>query len=134
MYVISLEIHMWQRILWLSIAGALGTLARYGLGTFVQRLHESSFPWGTLLVNLLGCFLFGLIFSLAEERFLVSGQIRLILSIGFIGAFTTFSTYAFETSQMLQRSDWLLVAINFTAQNFFGILSLFLGKTVARMF
>lgn len=125
---------MWQRLLWLSIAGALGTLARYGLVSFVQRHHESSFPWGTLFVNLLGCFLFGLIFSLAEERFLISSQMRLILLIGVMGAFTTFSTYAFETSQMLQKSDWLLVVINFTAQNFFGILSLFLGKTVARMF
>ncbi len=125
---------MWQRILWLSIAGALGTLARYGLGCFVQRLHESSFPWGTIFVNLLGCFLFGLVFSLAEERFLISGQSRLIILTGFMGAFTTFSTYAFETSQMFQRTEWLLIAINMGTQNFFGILSLFLGKTVARMF
>jgi len=125
---------MWQRILWLSIAGALGTLARYGLGISIQRLHESSFPWGTLFVNLIGCFLFGLIFCLAEERFLISGQIRLIILTGFMGAFTTFSTYAFETSQMFQRADWLMVVINFTTQNFLGILSLFLGKTVARMF
>ncbi len=125
---------MWQRLLWLSIAGAFGTLARYGLGSFVQRLHESSFPWGTLFVNLLGCFLFGLVFSLAEERFLISGQTRFIILTGFMGAFTTFSTYAFETSQMFQRTEWLLIVINMGTQNFFGILSLFLGKTVARMF
>lgn len=125
---------MWQRLVWLSLAGALGTLTRYGLGGFVQRLHETSFPWGTLFVNLLGCFLFGFFWSLAEERFLISSETRLIVLVGFMGAFTTFSSYIFEASQMLRGSEWLLAAINFTTQNFLGFLSLFIGQAFARLF
>jgi len=124
---------MVAKLLWLSGAGALGTLARYGLAGLVQRLHESGFPWGTLAVNTLGCFLFGIVWALAEERLVIGGETRLIALVGFMGAFTTFSTYAFETSAMLRDAEWLLAAANVLSQNLLGVLCFFLGAAVGRI-
>ena len=124
---------MVAKLLWLSGAGALGTLARYGLAGLVQRLHEGGFPWGTLVVNALGCFLFGIVWTLAEERLVIGGETRLIALVGFMGAFTTFSTYAFETSAMLRDAEWLLAAANVLSQTLLGILCFFLGAAVGRI-
>jgi CrcB protein len=122
-----------RKLLALAVAGTLGTLARYGLGGLVQRLHESAFPWGTLVVNALGCFLFGVVWALAEERLVISGETRLVLLVGFMGAFTTFSTYMFETRQMLAASEWLVGAANFAVENLAGFALLMLGMVIGRM-
>lgn len=122
-----------QKILWLALAGALGTLARYGLGGFVQRNASLSFPWGTMVVNLSGCFLFGLVWSLAERRVAISGEIRTILLIGFMGAFTTFSTFMFETGEFLRDGEWMWAATNLLGQNVLGIVFLFIGLALGRL-
>jgi CrcB protein len=116
----------------LALAGALGTLLRYALGGGVQRLIGSEFPWGTLTVNALGCFLFGVVWTMAEERLVISGQTRFIVLTGFMGAFTTFSTYAFETAGFLRDSQWLLAAGNLLGQNALGLACVFLGFTAGR--
>jgi CrcB protein len=123
---------MVKRILLLAAAGAVGTLARYWLSGAVQRVSGTTFPWGTLAVNGSGCFLFGLVWALADERLLISGQTRLILLVGFMGAFTTFSTYMFETRQMLATSEWLLGFTNFAVENIAGIALLLLGMAFGR--
>ena len=123
---------MITKLAWLAGAGALGTLARYGLAGLVQRLHQSEFPWGTLAVNALGCFAFGIVWTLAEERLVIGGETRAILLIGFMGAFTTFSTYAFETSAMLRDAEWMLAAANALAQNVLGVVAFFLGVALGR--
>ena len=117
----------------IAIAGAAGTLCRYGLAGIVQSLAGARFPWGTLAVNLLGCFLFGMVFGLAEERLAISGQTRMVLLTGFMGAFTTFSTFAFETGEMLRDFQWGLAACNVSASNILGIAGLFLGIAVHRL-
>ncbi len=124
----------WQKMAWLTVAGAIGTLCRYGLGGWVQRLIPTAFPWGTLAVNATGCFLFGIVWSLAEQRMLISGQTRLILLVGFMGAFTTFSTFAFETSQMLDDGEWLLAAGNMLLQNISGVILVLAGIALGRFF
>jgi CrcB protein len=116
----------------LVVAGAIGTLLRYALGGAVQRWIGSDFPWGTLAVNALGCFLFGVVWTTAEERLLISGQTRFILLTGFMGAFTTFSTYAFETAGLLRDSQWLLAAANLLGQNALGLACVFLGFLAGR--
>lgn len=123
---------MLKRILLLAVAGAIGTLTRYWLSGFVQR-SSLAFAWGTLAVNGLGCFLFGLVWTLAEERMLISGESRIILLVGFMGAFTTFSTYMFETRQMLAASEWLLGATNFAVENVVGFVLMMLGMVLGRM-
>jgi len=117
---------------WLAIAGAVGTLARYGLQEFVQRKCGATFPWGTLAVNVLGCFLFGIVWALAEERLVISPDTRRILLVGFMGAFTTFSTFAFETAEFLRDAQWLMAAANVAAQNLVGIVAVILGIAVGR--
>jgi CrcB protein len=121
-----------ERLMWLAAAGAVGTLARYGLSGLVQRLHDGSFPYGTLAVNLIGCFLFGLVWTLAEERLVISGATRLVLLVGFMGAFTTFSTYAFESAALLRDAEWLTAAANVLAHNALGLVALFCGVAVGR--
>ena len=123
---------MLNKILLLALAGAVGTLARYGLGGLVQRAAGGAFPWGTLVVNVAGCFLFGLIWALGEERLLLGGETRTIILVGFVGAFTTFSTFAFETGEMLRSAQWLMAAGNLAAQNVVGIAALILGMAAGR--
>lgn len=123
---------MWKSLVWLAVAGAAGTLCRYGLGSAVQRLSGSKLPWGTLAVNVLGCLLFGLVWSLADERQLISRQTRTVLLVGFLGAFTTFSTFAFETAAFADDRRWLSAAGNVLLQNTAGILAVFIGLWIGR--
>jgi CrcB protein len=123
---------MMTKLLWIAAAGAFGSLARYGLQGLVQRQAASLFPWGTLAVNVLGCFLFGLVWALAEERGAMSAQARTVLLIGFMGAFTTFSSFAYETVQLVRDAQWLLAAANVAAQNVLGFVALVLGIAVVR--
>jgi CrcB protein len=122
-----------QRLLLIALAGSLGALARYGLAGFVQNNSGSSFPWGTISVNVLGTFLFGFIWSLADERLLISSETRLIVLTGFMGAFTTFSTFMFETGTLMQDDQWLMAFGNLSLQLIAGIICLFLGLAAGRL-
>lgn len=123
----------WQKLLWLAGIGACGTLARYKLQGWVQDASGIAFPTGTLAVNVVGCFLFGVIWTMAEERQLISPEVRTIGLVGFMGAFTTFSTFAFETTRLLADRQWLFAAANVLLQNGVGILAVFLGFVVGRL-
>jgi CrcB protein len=122
-----------MKLVLIALAGAIGTLSRFWLQGFVQKLTGEGFPWGTLVVNVLGCFLFGVVWSLAEERLVISGETRLIILTGFMGAFTTFSTFAFETGQQLRESQWLYAAGNVGGQVALGLVFLFLGLAAGRL-
>lgn len=122
------------KLLVLMFAGGLGALARYGVSEWVQAYYGGQFPWATFVVNASGCFLFGLIWTLAHEKHVLSTEASFILLTGFMGAFTTFSTFAFETSAMLKTSHWLLALGNLALQNIGGILAVFLGIGLARLF
>ncbi|MBI5114846.1 fluoride efflux transporter CrcB [Candidatus Poribacteria bacterium] len=123
---------MLQKLLWLTLAGALGTLARYGIAGTVQRGLGGEFPWGTLAVNLAGCFLAGIFLSLAEGR-LIGGEARTIIFIGFMGAFTTFSAFVLETSELLQDTQWAWAMGNIMLQNACGIVIFFVGLILGRL-
>jgi len=124
---------MTSRILALSIAGAAGTLCRYWLGGLAHRILGVDFPWGTWTVNILGCLLFGLVWVLSEERFAISNQMRFIILVGFMGAFTTFSTYIFESQAMLAGGEWLRLALNLAGQNLAGFAAFYLGTLLGRI-
>ena len=123
---------MWQKLAWLALAGALGTLTRYAISGWTQRLAGESFPWGTLAVNMAGCFLFGFVWALAEDRLVISGETRFLILTGFMGAFTTFSTYAFETADQLRESQWLLATANVAAQTVGGLVLVLAGLALGR--
>ena len=89
---------------------------------------------GTFAVNMTGCLLFGVIWSMAEERLVISGETRAIFLVGFMGAFTTFSTFMFESSALLRDSQWALAFGNIALQNVVGIAALFIGLAIGRLF
>jgi CrcB protein len=124
---------MWIKLLCLALAGALGTLSRYLLQGSVHRLAGSSFPWGTLAVNACGCFLTGMLWSLFEHRWPASGQVRTLVLIGFMGSFTTFSSFILETSELMRASEWLHAAGNILGQNSLGFAGLVAGLALGRI-
>ena len=123
---------MTQRLLLLFLAGGVGALARYGLAGWVQGRTGAGFPWGTLAVNAAGCLVFGLLWGLAMERALLSPETRTVLLVGFLGAFTTFSTFAAETSNLLREAEYALAAGNLILSNVLCIGLFFAGLFVAR--
>lgn len=89
----------------LLAGGVAGTAARYALSGFVHRFAGADFPYGTLAVNLAGCFLIGFLSALSDEKFLLSPNARLLLMAGFCGAFTTFSTFMLETHNLIRAGE-----------------------------
>src|SRR5256885_7995483 len=106
-----------MRILLIGLAGLTGTLGRYWLSGVVARRYGETFPMGTLAVNLVGCFLAGLLFYLLQERFLVNQTARTVVLIGFLGGFTTFSSYGLQTFTLLQDGEFGFAFINVVASN-----------------
>lgn len=122
-----------KSILLIALAGGVGSLARYGVSNFVQKLAGKSFPLGTLTVNLLGCFLFGLVVALAEVK-RIPPEAKLVLLAGFMGAFTTFSTFGFESMELLDNQQWLKAGVNIAAQVLLGVACVFAGMRLGKMF
>lgn len=89
-------------------------------------------PWGTLFVNAVGCFLFGLVWTLANERMVISGETRIVVLGGFMGAFTTFSTFVFDTGGFVQDARWLMASGNVLVQTGVGLVFLFVGVIAGR--
>ena len=121
------------KIVLLMLAGGTGTVARYFLSSAVQRLTTSPFPWGTLGVNVLGSLVFGAIWAVTETRIDLSDQLRLLLLVGFMGGFTTFTSFAFETTQLMDNSGWLIAAGNIALQNALGIAAVLGGIALGRL-
>ncbi|MEW5976692.1 MAG: fluoride efflux transporter CrcB [Acidobacteriota bacterium] len=121
------------KIFYLGVAGFIGTLARYFLQGAVQQLWGSGFPYGTLVVNVVGCFLLGLLNGLFTGRYLIDPLWRNSLTIGFCGAFTTFSTFAYETHQLVSTREVLLASGNVVLSLLLGFFFLWLGIVVSRV-
>ena len=122
-----------SKIALIALAGAFGTLCRYWLSGLVYDVMGRDFPWGTWAVNITGCFLFGLVWILAEERGLLSAQARILILTGFMGAFTTFSTFIFESGELLRDAQWLRLALNIGGQKAVGFAGLVLGSSLGRI-
>ena len=123
---------MWTNLLWLALAGAAGTLARYGLQGLVQSATGASFPWGTFAVNALGCFVFGIVWALGGERAILSPGVRSVILVGFMGAFTTFSSLAAESGRLLGDAEWALGLGNVLLHNVTGIGLFYAGLAFGR--
>ncbi len=115
------------------MAGGLGALARYGLTGLVHRGFGATFPLGTAVVNIAGCLAFGLIWGLTESRLELSPENRLIILTGFVGSFTTFSTFIFEAGMLIRESQWLHALASIFGQNLLGVLALVAGILLARL-
>jgi fluoride exporter len=119
------------RITLLIVFGALGTLARYGVQGLVQERAGSSFPTGTLVVNLLGCFLLGGVAEYALTHLSVPPEWRIGITVGFFGAFTTFSTFAYEAVRLTQDGEWARAGTYILASVAGGLLAIVAGMRLA---
>jgi CrcB protein len=117
---------MFVNILLVIAGGGLGSACRYLLTIGATRFFGNVFPWGTLLVNLIGCFLIGLAFALAGRN-IISPQIKLLFMTGFLGGLTTFSTYALESADFQTSGSGLAALTNITVNNLGGLLLVCLG-------
>lgn len=122
---------LFEKIAILAVTGTLGTLARYFLGTYCNSLAKAPIPLGTMVVNILGCFVFGLLLTLPQRWVNVNDATRLLIMSGFLGAFTTFSTFAAETYGLLGSGHVWLAVGNFLFQNVAGILAVAGGAALA---
>ena len=120
-----------MRIALLIVFGIAGTLARYGLQGFVQQRTGSTFPSGTLVVNLSGCFFLGVIGQYALTHLTIPADWRVGITVGFFGAFTTFSTFSYETVRMLDDGDWTRAAIYLLSSVLGGLIAVFAGMRIA---
>ncbi len=121
-----------SNILILGLGGFFGAVSRYLLSSYVQNLFKpNGFPYGTLAVNIIGCFILGLLTYLAGAKGLLDANTRLFLMVGFIGAFTTFSTFSVESAALFQNGQGIAGWLNIFGSNLLGIMFVFVGQAIA---
>lgn len=117
----------------IGIGGFIGAITRYALAAWIGQRWGRSFPMGTFIINVSGSFLIGLIMSLLTDRFVTNPYWRLLLVVGFLGAYTTFSTFEFETSNLLKDGEILYAALNVFLSVFAGFAALRLGEIISKI-
>ncbi len=116
----------------IGIGGFLGAISRYGAALWIGQRWGRTFPLGTFLINISGSFLIGLLMSLFTERFMVNPQWRLLLIVGFLGAYTTFSTFEYETGALVKDGEWMIAMLNVMLSVIVGFVALKLGEVIAK--
>ena len=120
-------------VLLIGIGGFIGAILRYAIAGWVQNSFLN-FPLGTLSVNIIGSFFLGLIMYLSEYQGLFGEETRIFLTIGLLGAFTTLSTFSYQSFRLFESYNLMLLIINVMATVLFSMLAVYLGKTVALSF
>jgi len=125
---------MFRLILIIGAGGFLGTVSRFLTSRYVQSHIFTAFPYGTFIVNILGCFLMGLIFGLSEKGNIVNSDWRLFLTVGFCGGFTTFSTFANENLALLRDGNFFYFALYTSLSVFLGLFATYFGNLLIKIF
>ena len=123
---------MLREILAVGAGGFCGAIARYAVSGWVHRLAGATFPWGTLTVNFVGCLALGAMMGLVDARLALSAEARVFLGIGILGSLTTFSTFGYETVELLRRSEMGLALGNVAANLALGCAAVYAGRLLAR--
>ena len=125
---------MLKTLVFIGTGSFMGGIARYITAKVVQNSIASSFPFGTMVVNLAGCILIGLIYGLSERTNLINDEWRIFLTVGFCGGFTTFSTFANENMTLLRDGNFFYFALYTGLGVFLGLVAVFLGNGLAKLF
>jgi len=120
------------RVVWVGVAGFFGAISRYWVDGVVSRAVGGAFPWGTWVVNISGCFVIGLLTTVLTERFLPHPALRVALTVGFVGAYTTFSTFAYESFRLGQDGALGLAALNVATSILAGFVAVWAGILLGR--
>lgn len=115
------------------IGGGVGSIARYALSRWVYAFTNSTFPYGTLIVNIVSCLILGFFLELANEKFLIHPSMKIFVAIGFCGGFSTFSTFSFETFELLKSGQYWFATANVVVSIVSCMLSLAGGMFVAKI-
>jgi CrcB protein len=121
-----------RSFIWVAAGGAIGASARHALNLAALRLLPPSFPWGTFIVNLVGCFLFGVVAGVAGSRALIGPDARAFLLVGVLGGFTTYSSFAFESMDLIRAGQTAAAFANIGGHILLGLLAVSLGLIVTR--
>lgn len=122
------------RLIIIGAGGFIGSVIRFLLSGFIQKISNLvSFPIGTLVVNLIGCFVFGFLLQLAELHNIFTGEGRMFTFVGVLGGFTNFSTFSNESFNLLQAGDNTYAMLSLFAHFFFGLGAIWLGRSIALM-
>lgn len=122
----------YSKILAVGMGGFLGAVSRYWISGLAQRMSDK-FHYGTLSVNLLGSFALGLLATLFLEKIVVSQELRLFLFVGLLGAFTTYSTFSFETMNLMRSSEWTLAGVNILTNVVGTLIAVWTGVYIAKL-
>ena len=119
-------------IIYVALGSALGGVARYFVSKIITAYAAGMFPWGTFVVNVVGCFIIGLVYGFLDRGGVMSENTRLFLTVGFCGGFTTFSTFAHENFLLFQSGNFLTLAAYGSLSLFVGILLAYLGFSIVK--
>lgn len=122
------------KIIMVAVGGGIGATTRYLVSTWAAERFGTDFPYGTLIVNVVGCFIIGVFMTLATERLIVTPYWRLLVTVGFVGGLTTFSSYSYETLKLLEDADIMMALYNLVGNVIMGFFATWLGISVARLF
>ena len=117
---------------WIALGAVVGASARYFLSSFVARNFSTTFPYGTLVINLTGSFVLGFFLIYSTERVLLDPRWRLLVAVGFCGSYTTFSSYAYESFALMEQGQWLLMSANILFSNGLCFAAVPAGAALAR--
>jgi len=117
----------------IGLGGFFGSIARYLITDYVSRHTTISFPYGTLIVNVVGSFIIGVLMLVSFKTFLTTDTVRMVVGVGFLGALTTYSTFSYETLQLLQKGNWNLALMNIGLNVFGCLLAVALGWAIVSL-
>jgi len=123
-----------SKLIVVALGGAIGATARYWLGNLINSRLPMQFPLGTFVINVTGSFIIGFFMTLVSQRLTVHPNWRLLIAVGFVGAYTTFSTFEFETLKLIEEGSVVSAALNVVLSFVVGFIAVWLGVTAARRF
>ena len=124
---------MVKSILIVGLGGFIGTVARFLISRYFQVNFTSVFPWSTFVVNIIGCLLIGIIYGISEKGNVLSPEIRLFLTVGICGGFTTFSTFSNDAFALIREQEWFRFALYASLSVFIGLMAVYIGRLIIKL-